>query len=230
MHVNVASLSINSRAIRAIVVFILGANSIVHTTLCANVNASVQNTLNVVSIPNTNAIVHIALHTNVSAGVQTALHVVSIPNTNAIIRIALRVQTVPHINVASLCVNACTLVATAFSFMIMDLLVVEIGPVRTHQLTQECIAELHAALTLMPGIVLDMPWVPMIHLLHLSELIVKVLIDLLNLTLLSLHTPVLLLNLPKSKIVAVLLHLPKMSKLSILSQLKILINPMALRL
>jgi hypothetical protein len=54
-----------------------------------NVNASVQNTLNVVSITNTNVTVHIALRTNVSFGVQTALNVVSIPNTSAAVHFAL---------------------------------------------------------------------------------------------------------------------------------------------
>ena len=86
MYVNVALLSIN---IRSIVAFSLGVNSIVHATPCSNVNASVQSTLNVVSLTNTNVTVHISLHTNVSVGVQAALNVVSIPNTSATVHIAL---------------------------------------------------------------------------------------------------------------------------------------------
>ena len=166
MYVNVAYLSVNSRSI---VVFNLGANSIVHTTLCSNVNASVQSTLNVVSITNTNATVHIALHTNVSAGVQTALYVVSIPNTNAIAHIALytnvsaSVQTTLHGNVASLSANACTIAATPFSSMIIDLLMVKIGPIRTRQFVQERIAELHPTLMLVPNIITVTSWVSIIR-------------------------------------------------------------------
>jgi hypothetical protein len=46
-------------------------------------------------------------------------------------------------SVASLSANACNIAAISFSSMIFDLLEVKIGPLRTRQLIQERIAELH---------------------------------------------------------------------------------------